>query len=197
MKSGYCHIHVILDRSGSMESIRSDVIGGFNVFIEEQKKVPGEATLTLVQFDDEDPYEVIHSFKNIQEVAPLTQETFVPRGWTPLLDAIGRAINDCGQKLSVMTEDERPEKVIFCIFTDGRENRSKEFKKEKVTQMIREQTDRWKWEFMFMSCDLSAIDDAVSYGIARHNTLSFSKDSAGTREVYGTMSAGVTRRRNG
>jgi hypothetical protein len=188
MKSGYCHIHGILDRSGSMEPIRDDVIGGFNTFIEEQKKVPGEATITLVQFDEQDPYEVIYNFAKLEEVKPLTRDTFVPRGWTPLLDALGRGINDCGQRLSQMPEHERPEKVIFCIITDGQENKSKEFNKAQITKMIKEQTDQWKWEFLFLSCDLAAIDDAVSYGILKSKTMSFTKSAAGTRSGYATLS---------
>jgi Mg-chelatase subunit ChlD len=188
MKSGYCHIHTILDRSGSMQSIRDDVIGGFNTFVEDQKKVAGEASITLVQFDEQDPYEIIYNFTPLSDVQPLTAETFVPRGWTPLLDAIGRGINDCGQMLAQMSESDRPEKVIFCIITDGQENRSKEFKKEQITKMVKEQTDQWKWEFLFLSCDLAAIDDAVSYGIDKSKTMSFLKSAEGTRAGYTTMS---------
>jgi hypothetical protein len=191
MKSGYCHIHTILDRSGSMHEIRDDVIGGFNTFIEEQKKLPGEVTVTLVQFDDQNPYEVVHDFVRLPDVPALTKDTFVPRGLTPLLDAMGRGINDCGQRLSQMTESDRPEKVIFCIFTDGQENHSREFTKEQITKMIKEQTDLWKWEFLFLSCDLSAIDDAVSYGISKSHTMSFNRSPAGTRHVYATLSSTV------
>ena len=90
----YTHIAVILDRTGSMESIRDDTIGGFNAFLNEQKQQPSKATLTLVQFDSQDPYEVIHQVKTIKEVPELTKETYVPRATTPLLDAIGRGIND-------------------------------------------------------------------------------------------------------
>jgi Mg-chelatase subunit ChlD len=171
-----------------MQSIRDDVIGGFNTFVEDQKKVAGEASITLVQFDEQDPYEIIYDFAKLSDVRPLTAETFVPRGWTPLLDAIGRGINDCGQRLAQIPESERPEKVIFCIITDGQENRSKEFKKEQITKMVKEQTDQWKWEFLFLSCDLAAIDDAVSYGIAKGNTMSFLKTKDGTRAGYTTLS---------
>ena len=89
MKSGYTHISVILDRTGSMEPIRDDIIGGFNSFLEQQKAEPGHATLTLVQFDSEDPYEVIHSFEPLDEIPKLSRETFIPRASTPLFDAVG------------------------------------------------------------------------------------------------------------
>src|ERR1035438_2609360 len=106
MKQDYTHITVILDRTGSMESIRDDTIGGFNTFLEQQKAEPGMATLTLVQFDTQDPYEVIHRFKRIQEVPALTRETFVPRASTPLLDALGRGINDLEAGIGQLKEEE-------------------------------------------------------------------------------------------
>lgn len=188
MKQDYCHIHVILDRSGSMQSIRDDVIGGFNSFIEEQKKVPGEATVTLVQFDDEDPYEVVSDFTRLYDVRELTSNTFVPRGSTPLLDAIGRGINDCQSKLDKMADWDRPKKVIFCIITDGQENCSKEFKRDQIMKMIADQRTQ-NWEFVFMSCDEKAIQDAVTqYGIAIQDSMSFARTSKGTREGYTRLS---------
>src|ERR1043165_4100560 len=99
MKSDYTHLAVILDRTGSMESIRDDTIGGFNAFLNAQKDAPGQATLTLAQFDSQDPYEIVHHFKPLGEVPELTRETFVPRASTPLLDAIGRGINDLEKSL--------------------------------------------------------------------------------------------------
>jgi uncharacterized protein YegL len=191
MKQDYCHIHVILDRSGSMQSIRDDVIGGFNSFVEEQKKLPGEATITLVQFDDQDSYEVINDFAPLHEVKEFTRTTFVPRGSTPLLDAIGRGINDCESKLGRMADWDLPKKVIFCIITDGQENMSKEFNHTQIMEMIRNQRDK-KWEFVFMSCDEGAIRDAVShYGINLQNTVKFGRSSQGTRVGYSTLSHSV------
>ncbi len=93
-KNDYTHITVILDRTGSMESIRDDIIGGFNAFLDEQQKLPGKATMTLVQFDSQDPYEVICRFAPVAEVPKLDRNVYVPRASTPLLDAIGRGIND-------------------------------------------------------------------------------------------------------
>jgi len=108
-KTDKTHISIILDRTGSMESIMGDTIGVFNAFLKEQKAQPGEATLTLVQFDSQDPYEVIHRMKPIKEIPELDGRTYVPRASTPLLDAIGRGINDLGKQLSDIKKKDRPE----------------------------------------------------------------------------------------
>src|SRR5919112_968795 len=113
MKEAYTHISVILDRTGSMESIRDDTIGGFNAFLKAQKTEPGEATLTLVQFDSQDPYEIVHRFRPLPEIPELTRETFVPRASTPLLDAMGRGINDLEKSLLELTENKRPSRVVM------------------------------------------------------------------------------------
>jgi hypothetical protein len=113
MKDDYTHISVILDRTGSMQTIRDDTIGGFNAFLEDQKKQPGQATLTLVQFDSEDPYEVIHDFKPIADIPPLTRETFVPRASTPLLDAMGRGINDLEKRIADLPEQNGRRKSLW------------------------------------------------------------------------------------
>jgi len=123
-----------------MESIRDDTIGGFNTFLSEQKGQSGFATLTLVQFDSQDPYEVIHHFKPIDLVPPL-METYVPRASTPLLDALGRGVNDLAQNIAVHKEENRPAKVVFAVVTDGRENASREVRKVQVERMIRERTE--------------------------------------------------------
>src|SRR5512138_1904469 len=139
MKSGYADINIVLDRSGSMESIRQATIAGFNKFLAEQKQAPGEATLTLAQFDD--IYEVVHRAANLNSVEPLTEKTYAPRNTTALLDAIGKTINETGGRLAAMAEDERPERVIFVIITDGLENASQEFTVERVNEMIAHQRD--------------------------------------------------------
>lgn len=144
----------ILDRSGSMIAMMSDVIGGFNSFVEEQKKVPGEAQLTLVLFDD--MYEIVHDGLDIQKVPTLTSEICKARGSTALLDAVGKTINVVGDRLAKTPENQRPGKVIFMIFTDGEENDSKEFRDLAVVRaMIDEQKTKYSWEFIFAGADLS------------------------------------------
>ena len=135
MKKDYTHISLVLDRSGSMDSVKADTIGSFNTFLKEQKENPKECTFTLVQFDNE--YEIIHDFVSLKKSKNLTEKTFVPRGMTALYDAIGRTINSVGQKLADMSEEDRPERVIFVVLTDGEENSSKEFHRDQINEIIR------------------------------------------------------------
>jgi len=132
------HISIVLDRTGSMQSIRQDTIGGFNAFLTEQKAQPNPASLTLVQFDTQDPYEVLYKFTPISQVQPLTEATYVPRASTPLYDAVGRGINDLKAALQAMPATERPARIVFVLVTDGQENSSREFTGTQVKQMIRD-----------------------------------------------------------
>lgn len=191
MKENYTHISVILDRTGSMESIRDDTIGGFNAFLNDQKSQIGTATLTLVQFDSQDPYEIIHKFKPIHEIPELTRDTFVPRAATPLLDAIGRGIIDLEQSLMQIEENQRPLRVVFLIITDGQENASREFKKAQIASMIQQKREQYKWQFVFLSADLNAINDAQAYGISPKSSMMFDKDATGTASVWLSSSARI------
>ena len=189
MKQDYTHITVILDRTGSMESIRDDTIGGFNTFLKQQKAEPGTATLTLVQFDTQDPYEVIHRFKPIEEVPALNRETYVPRASTPLLDALGRGINDLEASLGELKEEDRPSKVVVVVVTDGQENSSREFRKQQIEKMVKEKTEKSSWQFVFLSADLAAIDDAIAVGIHVDAVLLFEKSGKGTAGAWASLSA--------
>lgn len=188
MKQDYTHITVILDRTGSMESIRDDTIGGFNTFLVKQKAEPGAATLTLVQFDSQDPYEVIHRFKPIEDIPQLSRETYVPRASTPLLDALGHGINDLEKALYDIKEEDRPVKVVFVVVTDGQENSSREFRKDQIEKMIKEKTDKLDWQFIFLSADLAAIADAMSFGIHADKALLFGKNSKGVVGAFESLS---------
>jgi hypothetical protein len=188
MKADYTHLAVILDRTGSMESIRDDTIGGFNAFLKQQQAEPGTATLTLVQFDSQDPYEVIHRFKPAGEVPALSHQTYVPRASTPLLDAIGRGINDLEQSLGELAEAERPARVVMVIITDGQENASREFRKDQIEKMIREKQERLDWQFVFLSADLAAIGDAMDTGFRQVSSLAFDKTAQGTADAWTSAS---------
>ena len=187
MNSNLTHITLILDRTGSMESIRDDTIGGFNAFLAEQQRVPGEVTLTLVQFDSQDPYEVLYHFAPIAAVKPLTTETYVPRASTPLLDALGRGINDLGQTLAALPEDRRPSQIVFVVVTDGQENASREFTKAQVGEMIK-QRQQQDWQFVFLSADLDAITDAEHSGVLASHAMAFDKTAQGTHAAWESMS---------
>ena len=192
MKKDYTHISVILDRSGSMNSIKTEVIGGFNSFLEIQQKDEEQATLTLVQFDSANPYEVIHSFKPLKEIPKLTANTFVPRGLTPLLDAIGRGILDVNSFIKTLDKKERPEKVVFVIITDGQENNSREFTKARVTDLIKKKTEKKNWQFVFLSADLNAIEDAKGYGISAKATASYMSNGFLFHRVFEEASSEVS-----
>lgn len=187
-KSEAAHIAIILDRTGSMESIKDDTIGGFNTFLKEQKAQPGLATLTLVQFDSQDPYEVIYSMKPVAQVPELDRKTYVPRASTPLLDAMGRGINDLESQLSAMKPGKRPEKIVMAIITDGQENASVEFKKAQIEKMIKDK-EKAGWQFIFLSADLASIGEAGKYGFAANKTMAFDKDSQGSRLMFNSLSA--------
>jgi hypothetical protein len=197
MKQDYTHITVILDRSGSMESIRDDIIGGFNVFLDHQKAESGLATLTLAQFDTQNPYEIIHDFKLLAHIPALTRETFVPRAATPLLDAIGRGINDLESGLAKIQEQEKPARVVIVIITDGQENSSREFKKDQIDKMIKDKQEKNDWQFVFLSSDLAAVDDAIAQGFSHDSTMSFDASPEGTRDMYETTTQRISMYRSG
>jgi hypothetical protein len=195
MKSGYTDISIVLDRSGSMQSVKSDTIGGFNAFLEDQQKAGGEATITLAQFDD--VYEVVYSAIPLANAKPLDDKTFVPRGSTALLDAIGRTIHGTGRRLEGMPESKRPEKVIFVILTDGEENASKEFPPQKINEMISHQRDVYKWDFVFLGANQDAITTAANLGVPTQNALTYVANSAGTQQAFGSLSKNVANYRAG
>lgn len=190
------HITIVLDRTGSMESIREDVIGGFNAFLAQQQAAPDPATLTLVQFDSQDPYEVLHSAEPIATVPPLTLEKYVPRASTPLYDAMGRGILDLEATLAAMPDAERPAKVIFVVVTDGQENASLEFDRARVTNLITAKKSLG-WDFVFLSADLAAFDDAQRMGVGRPSSLMFSKSKQGSDRAWAAASMKIRERRMG
>jgi len=192
----HSHITVILDRTGSMESIREDVIGGFNAFLAQQQAAPEPATLTLVQFDSQEPYEVLHSAETIAAIQPLSRERYVPRASTPLYDAMGRGILDLEAKLAALHEAERPGKVIFVVVTDGQENASREFDRQRVTALI-EAKKGLGWDFVFLSADLAAFLDARGMGVDAGSSMVFGKSQRGTDRVFASLSMKVRERRSG
>jgi hypothetical protein len=188
MRSDLSDITLVVDRSGSMQSIRSDAEGGVNAFIEGQAKQPGEALLTLVQFDTE--YEFIHKGVLVSLAGPYS---LVPRGGTALLDAVGRAINETGQRLAAMAEQDRPGLVVFVVMTDGEENSSKEFSKSNIKEMIQLQQERYGWHFTFLGADQDAFAEAQELGMAASGAANFSRNKVAA--AYRATSAKVARMR--
>ena len=186
MKKNLTEMVFILDRSGSMQNLTDDTIGGFNSMIENQKKEEGEAFVTTVLFDDQ--YELLHDHIDINELQPITNKEYYARGTTALLDAIGKTINSIGSRLSATPENERPEKVIFVITTDGMENASREFSKNTIKEMIKHQQDKYSWTFMFLGANMDAVSEAASLGINTDFARTYTADTWGTQSVYTSMS---------
>lgn len=186
MQANLTEIVFILDQSGSMSSLRGDTIGGYNTYIEDQKKEPGEAYLTTVLFDDD--YVLLHDHVNIHNVPPLTENDYRPSGCTALMDAIGRTINSVGQRLADTPEDERPSHVIFVITTDGYENASKEFNRAQVKQMIEHQQSKYSWQFLFLGAGIDAYAEAESIGIGGFHAMSVTANQIGTTNLYCSVS---------
>lgn len=190
----YTAVAVVVDRSGSMNSIRVDAEGAINSFIDEQKKQPGKCTLRLAQFDSQ--YEDV--FKST-EIAKVGKYNLHPRGMTALTDAIGRVVTDFGVELAALPEDERPGNVVVVIVTDGGENSSREFTTQQVHDLIKKQTDEYNWNFIFLAAGQDAIAVGGGYGIAAGSTLTYTTDNyAGTvamasATVSGLRSTGVKR----
>jgi len=194
MKDNFTRIAIVLDRSGSMESCKESTVAGFNEFIRTQKEIPGEATVKLVQFDDQ--YETVFD-KPLKECPELTQHTFVPRGSTALLDAQGRTIVELGQELAALPESERPSKVIVVTLTDGMENASKQYNLDKIGEMIREQRDKYNWDFVFLGANQDAIATAAAMSIPLPSAMSYSTSKAGVAATMAAVSHYVGAARKG
>jgi hypothetical protein len=184
------HIAIVLDRSGSMYSVKSDTEGGLKAFLAEQETAPGTTTVSLYQFDTE--YEPVYENKALADVP---EYRLIPRGGTALLDAVGRTISAVGAQLAALAEDDRPGEVIVVILTDGEENQSHEFSLPTIKQMITAQQESFAWKFVFLGADQDAFAAAGGMGISRGTTLSYasanttdSMTAAGRMVARGTAS---------
>ena len=182
----------VIDRSGSMHSVVDDAIGAFNQMLEDQKRLSGYANMTIALFDD--CYDIIADNVPVRDVAPLNRATYVPRGLTALLDAIGRTIDNVGRRLAQTREDYRPGKVLFVVLTDGHENASHRYTKDKIREMIGHQETKYKWKFLYLSADINAFSDAQTYGFG--TSVRYHSDSVGTRDAVQIFSSSVSNYRN-
>lgn len=189
-KENFTSINVIIDASGSMSHLAHDTIGNFNTFLKDQKAFPGEAAFTLCTFNTD--YHLVHDFVKIASVSDLDGLSYVPRGGTALLDAMGTTMQSVGQKLAALPEEERPSKVIFLVITDGHENSSHRFSPEQIKEMVEHQKDVYSWEFVFMGANIDAIATGAGLGISINNTLNYAPTSAGTQDLYRSISENMT-----
>lgn len=176
-------IITVVDRSGSMSAIAQDMEGGYNAFIEDQKRLPGRCRLTQVQFDN--IVETVYSGVDIHVAPKLDLQ---PRNTTALFDAIGKTINEVGRRLSYTPEHERPGRVLFVIITDGKENASQVFSQRTIANMIQHQTDRYSWKFVFLGANQDSFGTAAALNITTANN--FVADAAGVGIMMQNFSSG-------
>lgn len=182
----------IVDRSGSMQPLRADAIGGFNAFLEAQKAVPGPARLSLVLFDHE--HLVVHNRVPLEQVAPLSEATYVPRGSTALFDAVGRALTAVAAKIGAGPASEHPERVVVAILTDGFENASREWSGPAVRRLVAARQASG-WEFTYLAAGLDAAAEAEKIGVGTADAFAFAASGAGVQFAFQTMASEVVRKR--
>ena len=182
MKKNLTEIVFILDRSGSMAGLEDDTIGGFNAMIQKQKGEEGEAYVSTILFDNHT--EVIHDRVDIQKVAPMTRKEYYVRGCTALLDAVGKSIRHIGNVHKYAREEDRPEKTIFVITTDGMENASREYTYDRVRKMIEHEQEKYGWEFLFLGANIDAAKEAARFGITEDRAANYHADHQGTAVIY-------------
>ena len=191
MNNNLTEIVFILDRSGSMAGLEDDTIGGFNAFVEKQKKTEGEAVLSAVLFSNDS--EVIYDRVNIQKVEPMTDAQYRVGGCTALLDAIGGAVHHIKNVHKYAREEDRPAKTVFVITTDGMENASRAYTYDEVQRMVKHEQEKYGWEFLFLGANMDAIAAARSFGIREDRAVRYKRDRAGTALNYDVVGEAVSR----
>ena len=189
MKKNLTEIVFILDRSGSMAGLEDDTIGGFNAMIEKQKNEAGEAFVSTLLFDNQT--EVIHDRVDIQKIQPLTRKEYYVRGCTALLDAVGKSIRHIGNVHKYARDEDRPERTLFVITTDGMENASREYSYERVRKMIQHEKEKYGWEFLFLGANIDAAKEAARFGITEDRAANYHADRQGTAVIYEAMNEAV------
>ena len=172
-----------------MAGLEDDTIGGFNAMIEKQKREPGEAFISTVLFDNIS--EVIHDRVDIQKIQPMTRRDYYARGCTALLDAVGKAIHHIGNVHKYAREEDRPEKTLFVITTDGMENASREYSYPRLKAMIQRQKEVYGWEFLFLGANIDAAREAARFGISADRAANYHADRKGTAVIYEAVNEAV------
>lgn len=186
MKKGLTEVVFILDRSGSMGGLESDTIGGFNSLINKQKKEDGEAFISTILFDDYS--EVLYDRVDVKKIEPMNESQYYVRGCTALLDAVGGAIHHIANVHKYAREEDRPEKTLFVITTDGLENSSRQYNYQEVKKMVEKQKKKHGWEFIFLGANIDAVDVAGKFGISSKRAFNYNCDSEGTKLHFASIS---------
>ena len=180
----------ILDRSGSMNSLTEDTIGGYNSFLEKQKKESGKAAVTTVLFDDK--YEKIVDNIDLENTPELTSKEYYARGTTALLDAVGRTIMETAGNMEKEGICPAKRRVLVIIMTDGKENSSIEYNKSSVKSMIETTTNDYKWNYIFMGANIDSVSEAGSIGIQAHHAANYAHNREGVRKSFDQMDAAAS-----
>lgn len=191
MKKNLTEIIFILDRSGSMRGLEADTIGGYNSLVEKQKKEEGEAIISTVLFDDKQ--NVIHDRVELNKMKSITEKEYYVGGCTALLDAVGGAIHHIKNVHKYAREEDRPEKTLFIITTDGMENSSRRYTYDEVKKMVEYQKEKYGWEFLFLGANIDAIEVAGRFGINEDHAVRYECDEAGTVINYKALNRAVSR----
>lgn len=189
MKQNLTELVFLLDRSGSMQGLEGDTIGGFNSMLEKQKKEPGKAVVSTVLFDDR--LTVLHDRVAVEKVRPITEKDYCVRGCTALLDAIGETVRHIGNIHKYARSEDVPQHTLFVITTDGMENASRRYSATQIRKMIRRQQETYGWEFLFLGANIDAVETAGELGIGPDRAVNYHCDSAGTRLNYEVVSQAV------
>ncbi len=182
-------ITIVLDRSGSMQSIKKETIEGYNGFISGQLNNKTNARITLVQFDHE--YELVYEAVKLKDVNEMNDDSYIPRGLTALLDAIGKTIKLSNNRYKVARKEKRPDKKLFLIITDGQENNSTLFTRAMIFKKIKKMEEKHGWEFIFLGANQDAISEAQNYGIKTKRAMTYAADAVGTEHVYFSISNNI------
>lgn len=182
------HLVFLLDRSGSMQSIKTDVIGGFHAFLAEQRDADGQCVVTLAQFDDE--YEVVYRAIPLGQVPQLDLS---PRGCTALLDSMGKLITDTAAEIDALPEDDKPGAVVVAIMTDGLENASVEWQRPAIKSLVEQQTNDHGWAFLYMGADQDAVEVGKGLGVKAEQSVTYGRGKS--REAWVAASGNVRRYR--
>ena len=178
MKKNLTELVMILDRSGSMGGLESDTIGGYNNMLKKQRETEGDVLVSTVLFDDDS--EVLYDRVPLSKMPKMTEKEYDVRGCTALLDAVGGAIHHIGNVHKYARKEDRPEKTIFVITTDGLENASREYTYERVKKMVERQKEKYGWEFLFLGANIDAIETAGRFGISADRAANYHSDHQGT-----------------
>lgn len=182
MNKNLTEIVFILDRSGSMEGLEDDTIGGFNSLIRKQRQEDGEAFVSTVLFDNYS--EVVHDRLPLDKIPEMTRRDYYVHGCTALLDAVGGAVHHIGNVHKYAREEDRPAHTLFIITTDGMENASCRYTYDEVRRMIQRQKEKFGWEFLFLGANIDAAREAARFGIREDRAVDYHCDSVGTALNY-------------